>query len=424
MARSLPPNRRRWRRPSAALVFLAAFACSTAAAQMPEERCGTEVSLMSWKGDLLHRPDSKQGVTVWHTGIGNVWQVECTGDGRFRLKSWKGDYLHRPDSKQGLTTWNSGIGNEWTLMQGTTDSSGLGAGAPAMALLVTDTFADGQYLTAARSGGQAVLDIFAEQKRIVDDLAAAAQRNAERADDAAAAAKAYAFEAGIAITAGAVAGGASLWLAGGAGASALAAFATSGAVAGGVGVGVTAVGAAIAAPLVFAGMESAVAVEVLNATDRPLRVSRIVVNHGRQTQGLKTGETLVGRQGGLTPGMIWSFEKNWGLQGIEACIHLEPTDGSWSGTAIWVRVPSTSDNRVGIAANAPDVQRTVRGARVGGRKVTSSRCSITSIRPIEEKASSHADIRAHIGLSNHNGDFPRVIVHIGSTRAPAVALDL
>ena len=75
----------------------------------------TKISLKSWKGDYLHRPDSPQGVTTWNTGIGNAWTVELIDGNKIRLKSWKGDYLHRPDSTQGVTTWNTGVGNEWTV---------------------------------------------------------------------------------------------------------------------------------------------------------------------------------------------------------------------------------------------------------------------------------------------------------------------
>lgn len=75
---------------------------------------GSKIRLKSWKGDYLHRPDSDQGVTSWHTGIGNEWTVEAIDDGKIQLKSWKGDYLHRPDSAQGVTSWNTGIGNTWT----------------------------------------------------------------------------------------------------------------------------------------------------------------------------------------------------------------------------------------------------------------------------------------------------------------------
>jgi hypothetical protein len=74
---------------------------------------GVKIKLKSWKGDYLHRPDTDQGVTTWHTGIGNEWTVEAIADNKIRLKSWKGDYLHRPDSQQGVTTWSTGIGNEW-----------------------------------------------------------------------------------------------------------------------------------------------------------------------------------------------------------------------------------------------------------------------------------------------------------------------
>jgi hypothetical protein len=78
-------------------------------------KTGDKIQCKSWKGDFLHRPDSNQGVTTWHTGIGNEWTIERKEDGKVMLKSWKGDYLHRPDSSQGVTTWHTGIGNEWTL---------------------------------------------------------------------------------------------------------------------------------------------------------------------------------------------------------------------------------------------------------------------------------------------------------------------
>lgn len=75
-----------------------------------------KIRVKSWKGDYLHRPDQAQGVTTWHTGVGNEWILEPSDiPGKVRLKSWKGDYLHRPDSPQGVTTWHTGIGNEWTL---------------------------------------------------------------------------------------------------------------------------------------------------------------------------------------------------------------------------------------------------------------------------------------------------------------------
>ena len=78
--------------------------------------CGKTLQLQSWKGDFLHRPDSPQGVTSWHTGIGNQWEIQCEGT-IVRLKSWKGDFLHRPDAPQGVTTWHTGHGNDWTLEQ-------------------------------------------------------------------------------------------------------------------------------------------------------------------------------------------------------------------------------------------------------------------------------------------------------------------
>ncbi|MFN7898208.1 MAG: hypothetical protein ACK5N0_00890 [Synechococcaceae cyanobacterium] len=74
---------------------------------------GGVIKLKSWKGDFLHRPDTPQGVTTWHTGVGNEWTVEVIAGNKIRLRSWKGDFLHRPDSAQGVTSWNTGIGNEW-----------------------------------------------------------------------------------------------------------------------------------------------------------------------------------------------------------------------------------------------------------------------------------------------------------------------
>ena len=76
---------------------------------------GVKIKLKSWKGDYLHRPDTDQGVTTWHTGVGNEWTVEEIADNKIKLKSWKGDYLHRPDTNQGVTTWSTGVGNEWTV---------------------------------------------------------------------------------------------------------------------------------------------------------------------------------------------------------------------------------------------------------------------------------------------------------------------
>src|SRR5690606_6358513 len=67
--------------------------------------------------------DSRQGITTWHTGVGNDWVAEFT-NGKLMLKSWKGDYLHRPDSKQGVTTWHTGIGNQWTVVEHSTGSAG------------------------------------------------------------------------------------------------------------------------------------------------------------------------------------------------------------------------------------------------------------------------------------------------------------
>ena len=75
--------------------------------------CNSHVQLRSWKGDLLHRPDSPQGVTTWSTG--NPWTVENLGLDKVMLRSWKDDYLHRPDTPQGVTTWTTGVGNEWTV---------------------------------------------------------------------------------------------------------------------------------------------------------------------------------------------------------------------------------------------------------------------------------------------------------------------
>jgi hypothetical protein len=74
------------------------------------------VALKSWKGDYLHRPDSSQGVTSWSTGKGNVFEIKYLGGNTIELKSWKGDSLHRPDSNQGVTTWSTGKGNVWTLV--------------------------------------------------------------------------------------------------------------------------------------------------------------------------------------------------------------------------------------------------------------------------------------------------------------------
>jgi len=76
---------------------------------------GVKIKLKSWKGDYLHRPDTEQGVTTWHTGVGNEWTVEAIADKKIKLKSWKGDYLHRPDTEQGVTSWHTGVGNEWTV---------------------------------------------------------------------------------------------------------------------------------------------------------------------------------------------------------------------------------------------------------------------------------------------------------------------
>jgi len=74
-------------------------------------RHGDTITLQSWKGDFLHKPDHK-GVTTWHTGKGNVWTVEAVSMGVIRLRSWKGDYLHNPD-RTGVTTWRTGKGSEW-----------------------------------------------------------------------------------------------------------------------------------------------------------------------------------------------------------------------------------------------------------------------------------------------------------------------
>jgi hypothetical protein len=64
----------------------------------------------------LHRPFTEQGVTSCNeSSFGNEWILETVEDYKFKLKSWKSDYLHRPDSEQGVTTWHSGIGNEWTV---------------------------------------------------------------------------------------------------------------------------------------------------------------------------------------------------------------------------------------------------------------------------------------------------------------------
>ena len=64
----------------------------------------------------LHRPDSAQGVTTWHTGNGNIWTLEgniYNGE-IIKLKSWKNDFLHR-DAGNSITTWHTGIGNEWNV---------------------------------------------------------------------------------------------------------------------------------------------------------------------------------------------------------------------------------------------------------------------------------------------------------------------
>ena len=81
---------------------------------VPKLNNGDVIRLKSWKGDYLHRPNTAQGVTTWHTGIGNEWTVVTSG-GAIQLKSWKGDFLHRPDTTQGVTTWHTGIGNSWTV---------------------------------------------------------------------------------------------------------------------------------------------------------------------------------------------------------------------------------------------------------------------------------------------------------------------
>jgi len=44
-----------------------AFGIPFSAAQAAEY--GQKIKLKSWKGDYLHRPDSRQGVTTWHTEI-------------------------------------------------------------------------------------------------------------------------------------------------------------------------------------------------------------------------------------------------------------------------------------------------------------------------------------------------------------------
>ena len=65
----------------------------------------------------LHRPDSGQGVTTWHTGQGNIWTLEghIHNDEIIKLKSWKTDYLHR-DAGNSITTWGTGNGNKWTVV--------------------------------------------------------------------------------------------------------------------------------------------------------------------------------------------------------------------------------------------------------------------------------------------------------------------
>lgn len=96
----------------ATLVPIEAFANTPApAAAANSALCGKKVTLKSWKGDYLHRPDTGE-VTSGPTGAGSVWSVECKGD-KLMFKSAKGDYLHRPDKPQGVTTWNTGAGNEW-----------------------------------------------------------------------------------------------------------------------------------------------------------------------------------------------------------------------------------------------------------------------------------------------------------------------
>lgn len=87
-----------------------------AAAPDWQAQCGKRISLRSWKGDGLHRPDGAPSVTTWGGGTGNEWTLVCDPGGKVRLRSWKGDYLHRPDSPQGVTTWSSGGGNEWVVV--------------------------------------------------------------------------------------------------------------------------------------------------------------------------------------------------------------------------------------------------------------------------------------------------------------------
>lgn len=72
-----------------------------------------KVQLKSSKGDFLHRPDSKQGVTTYSTGTGNEWTTVVVS-GKVQLKSWKGDFLHGAEGP-GVTTWDAGDGNNWTV---------------------------------------------------------------------------------------------------------------------------------------------------------------------------------------------------------------------------------------------------------------------------------------------------------------------
>ena len=82
--------------------------------ETPKLDTGDVIRLKSRQGDYLYRPDTADGVTTRHTGIGNLWTV-VRKDDSIQLKSLKGDYLRRADTDQGITTGNNDLDNSWKI---------------------------------------------------------------------------------------------------------------------------------------------------------------------------------------------------------------------------------------------------------------------------------------------------------------------
>ena len=71
--------------------------------------------MKSWKGDYLNWISYDIGISTGYAGEGTEWVLENIADGKVQLKTCNSDCLHRPDKPQGVTTWHCGIGNEWNI---------------------------------------------------------------------------------------------------------------------------------------------------------------------------------------------------------------------------------------------------------------------------------------------------------------------